>query len=93
MRERLIELIKAFYMVGQPLYIITEERKLVERIVRTFKYLDDLGIEFECTLWEIDRNGFSHLMTNIVHSEEIGKTVFLSKEEAEKALRGENDGF
>lgn len=52
MRDRLVELIKAFYMVGQPLYIITEERKLVERIVRTFKYLDDLGIEFECTLWK-----------------------------------------
>lgn len=85
-RERLIELIDAFYMVGKPLYIITEKGKVIERIVRTFKYLDDLGIEFECTLWEKDHKGFSRLKTNIIHSTEIGKTVFLTKEEAEKAL-------
>lgn len=88
MRDRLIELINAFYMVGKPLYIITEERKIVQRIVRTFKYLDDLGIEFECTLWEIDRNGKSHLMTNIVHSTEIGKTVFPTIEEAKTMMKG-----
>ena len=86
-RERLIELINAFYIVGKPLYIITEKRKIVERIVRTFKYLDELGIEFECTLWEKDRKGFSNLKTDIIHSTEIGKTVFLAKEEAERALR------
>ena len=90
-RERLIELINAFYMVGKPLYIITEKRKIVERIVRTFKYLDDLGIEFECTIWEKDHKGFSNLKTNIVHSQEIGKTVFLTKEDAENALKGRAD--
>ena len=89
-RDRLIELVNAFYMVGKPLYIITEKRKIVERVVRTFKYLDDLGIEFECTLWEESRKGIafvSTLKTNIVHSEEIGKTVFLTKEEAEEKLK------
>lgn len=75
-------------MVGKPLYIISEKRKIIERVVRTFKYLDDLGIEFECTLWEKDRKGFSKLETNIVHSDEIGKTVFLTKEEAKQALKG-----
>lgn len=87
MKDRLIELINAFYMVRKPLYIITEERKVVQRIVRTFEYLDDLGIEFECTIYEKDRKGVSHLRTNIVHSKEIGKTVFLTKEEAEQALK------
>lgn len=89
-RERLIELINAFYMVGKPLYIITEQGKVVERIVRTFKYLDDLGIEFECTLWEKSRKGVafvSTLKTNVVHSKEIGKTAFLTKEAAEQALK------
>lgn len=60
-RERLIELINAFYMVGQPLYIITEQGNIVLRVVRAFKYLDDLGIEFECTIWEKDHKGVSHL--------------------------------
>ncbi len=87
MRDRLIELINAFYMINKVLYIITEERKIVQRAVRAFKYLDDLGIEFECTLWEKDRKGFSHLKTNIVHSQEIGKTVFLTREEAEQKLK------
>ncbi len=89
-RDRLIKLINAFYMVGKPLYIITEERKVVKRIVRTFKYLDDLGIEFECTLWEKSKKGVSFistLKTYIVHSDEIGKTVFLTKEEAEEKLK------
>lgn len=89
MKDRLIALINAFYMVGKPLYIISEKGKVVERIVRTFKYLDNLGIEFECTLWEKDRKGFSKLETNIVHSSEIGKTAFFSKDEAKQALKGD----
>lgn len=87
MKDRLIELIKAFYMVGQPLYIITEERKVVMRVVRSFEYLDDLGIEFECTIWRKDRKGVSQLETNIVHSTEIGKSAFQTQEEAERALK------
>ena len=87
MKERLKDLIDAFYMVGKPLYIITEERKIVKRVVRTFKYLDDLGIEFECTIWEKDRKDVSHLKTNIIHLDEIGKTVFLTREEAEAKLK------
>jgi hypothetical protein len=93
MRDRLKELIDAFFMINKMLYIITEEEIIVQRVVRTFKYLDDLGIEFECTLWEKDREGFLHLKTNIVHFQEIGKTVFLSRKEAEKALKErENNG-
>lgn len=84
-RDRLVELINAFYIVNKTLYIITEG-KIVERIVRTFKYLGDMGIEYECTIWEKDKKGYSHLETNIVHSAEIGKTVFLTKAEAEQAL-------
>ena len=57
------------------------------RVVRSFKYLDDLGIEFECTIYEKDRKGVSHLKTNIVHSTEIGKSAFPTKEEAEQALK------
>ena len=92
MRDRLIELIKAFYMVGKPLYIITEKGKVVERIVRTFKYLDDLGIEFECTIWEKDNKGVSNLITNIIHSDDIGKTVFLTREEALAKLKEGGEG-
>ena len=90
-RKRLVELINGFYMVGKPVFIITEKGKIVERVVRTLKYLDDLGIEFECTIWEKDRLEISHLKTNIIHSDEIGKTVFTSRENAEKALEGKED--
>ena len=79
--------------VGDTVWCITDNGKIVERIARTFKYLAELGMEIEATKWECDKRWRMQLKTSIIHSDDIGKTVFLTREEAEQALRErENNG-
>ena len=73
--------------VSQDLYYITDKNKIVHRIAREFKYMVDLGWEIMATIWQKDKKGFSQLKTTIIHSEEIGETVFLTREEAEAKLK------
>ena len=73
--------------VGDTVWCITDNGKIVERIARTFRYLAELGIEIEATKWEYDKRCRMQLKTSIIHSDDIGKTVFLTREEAEQALR------
>lgn len=73
--------------VGQDIYYITDKRKIVHRIAREYRYLVDLGWEITATLWETKRTGELCLRTSIIHSEEIGKTAFFTREEAEKRLK------
>ena len=73
--------------VGQDIYYITDKRKIVHRIAREYRYLVDLGWEITATLGETKRTGELCLRTSIIHSEEIGKTAFFTREEAEKRLK------
>ena len=73
--------------VGQDIYYITDKRKIVHRIAREYRYLVDLGWEITATLWETKRTGELCLRTSIIHSEEIGKAAFFTREEAEKRLK------
>lgn len=71
---------------GQDIYIV-KKNKVEMTFARTFKYHGkEIGLEVEATHWKRDRDGWLKLKTDIVHESEFGKTAFLTREEAEKAL-------
>ena len=75
----------------QDIYII-KKNKIVMSFARTFKYHGkDIGLEVEASHWKRDREGWLSLETDIIHETEFGKTVFLTKEEAEKVLKERSD--
>lgn len=71
----------------QDIYII-KKNKIVMSFARTFKYHGkDIGLEVEASHWKRDREGWLSLETDIIHETEFGKTVFLSRAEAENVLK------
>ena len=71
---------------GQDIYVV-KKNKVEMTFARTFKYHGkEIGLEVEATHWKRDRDGRFKLKTDIIHESEFGKTVFLTREEAEKAL-------
>ena len=102
MRERLIELIEDAYFcnieeladhlidngvivlpckVGDTLFINGIYHKAMEYVVEYIEILDNNEIKIVC-------NAVHHSICKAVGIEDFGKTVFLTKEEAEKALKG-----
>lgn len=76
---------------GQDIYIV-KKNKVELTFARTFKYHGkEIGLEVEATHWKRDRDGWLKLKTDIIHESEFGKTVFLTREEAEKALAERED--
>ena len=74
-------------LVEQDIYI-AKKNKVEMTFARTFKYLGkEIGLEVEATHYKRDRDGWLELKTDIIHECEFGKTVFLTREEAEKALK------
>ena len=73
-------------LVEQDIYIV-KKNKVEMTFARTFKYHGkEIGLEIEASHWKRDRDGWLELKTDIIHECEFGKTVFLTREEAEKAL-------
>lgn len=71
---------------NEALFVISNGR-IIETYARTFTYYgEDIGLEVETTRYEKDRGGWLKLKRKIIHANEFGKTVFLTREEAEKAL-------
>lgn len=72
---------------GQDIYIV-KKNKVEMTFARTFKYYGkEIGLEVEATHWKRNRNGVLKLKTDYIHECDFGKTIFLTKEEAEKALK------
>ena len=71
---------------GQDIYI-AKKNKVEMTFARTFRYYGkEIGLEVEATHYKRDYDGWLELKTDIVHESEFGKTVFLTRAEAEKAL-------
>lgn len=72
---------------NQEIYVISNKR-IITTYARTFNYLGkELGMEIQTTRYEKGEDGWLKLKTKIIHENEFGKSVFLTKAEAEKKLK------
>lgn len=75
----------------QDIYIV-KKNKVEMSFARTFKYYGkEIGLEVEASHWVRNREGWLKLKTDIIHESEFGKTVFLTRAEAEEALKSHNN--
>ena len=66
---------------------MVKKNKVEMTFARTFIYHGkEIGLEVEASHFKRDRDGWLELKTDIIHESEFGKTVFHTREEAEKAL-------
>lgn len=70
--------------VGQTVYAILS-KKVQEYIVHAIEYTENV-ITVKCHNWLAEREGLLHKHIAYFDMTKFGKTVFLTKEEAEKAL-------
>ena len=72
--------------VGQTVYAVDyQKRKVTEIDVRSIEYEAE-RTTVKCVYWESEVKGLLHRHDYYFYFGEIGKTVFLTREEAEKAL-------
>ena len=78
--------------VGDTVYAVNyQNRKVTEIAIRSIEY-DAERTTVKCVYWESECRGLLHRYDYYFYLDEIGKTVFLTREEAEKALAERSEG-
>jgi hypothetical protein len=71
--------------VGNELYYIPFGKTIVKCFVYAVEYTEN-ATTIKCSIWHKERTGLLHKQYVYFNDDDFCKTVFLSKEEAEKAI-------